>query len=170
MPDGPTDDLTSRLAGLYDAHGAGLYRYALLLTMRHDAAADVVQEVFAAVWAGAALPDDPARYLMRAVRNRALSVRRRRALRGETPLGPVLVYAAGGPAVDPAIGLALDAALAALPVDQRETVHLHVFEGWSFREIAEATDVSINTVAARYRYALAHLKRTLSAMRPEGSR
>ena len=60
--------------------------------------------------------------------------------------------------------------LAALVTDallQREVVHLHVFDGLTFREIAEASGASINTVAARYRYALAKLRVLLDGVSPD---
>jgi RNA polymerase sigma-70 factor (ECF subfamily) len=57
----------------------------------------------------------------------------------------------------------VEQALAALPVEQREVVYLKVYEGLTLQEIATLCDVSINTVASRYRYALAALRRELSA-------
>ena len=44
---------------------------------------------------------------------------------------------------------------------QREVVHLHVYEGMTFQEVANATGDSINTVAARYRYALDKLRKMI---------
>jgi DNA-directed RNA polymerase specialized sigma24 family protein len=44
---------------------------------------------------------------------------------------------------------------------------LHVFDGMTFREIAEASGASINTVAARYRYALAKLRVLLDGVRSD---
>jgi RNA polymerase sigma-70 factor (ECF subfamily) len=54
--------------------------------------------------------------------------------------------------------LALDAAIRALPPEQREVIHLHVFEGLTFKEVALATGEPANTVASRYRYALEKLR------------
>ena len=54
--------------------------------------------------------------------------------------------------------LALDAAIRALPPEQREVIHLHVFEGLTFKEVALATGEPPNTVASRYRYALEKLR------------
>jgi RNA polymerase sigma-70 factor (ECF subfamily) len=56
----------------------------------------------------------------------------------------------------------LEAALRALPVEQREVVYLRVHEGLTFQEIADRCAVSINTVASRYRYATAALRRALA--------
>ena len=58
--------------------------------------------------------------------------------------------------------LALERALRLLPPHQREVVHLHVYEGWTFQAIADAAGESLNTVASRYRYALAKLKQSLT--------
>ena len=63
--------------------------------------------------------------------------------------------------------LALEAGIRLLTPEQREVVHLHVFDGLTFREIAEASGASINTVAARYRYALAKLRVLLDGVRPD---
>jgi RNA polymerase sigma-70 factor (ECF subfamily) len=54
--------------------------------------------------------------------------------------------------------LALERAIRELPAEQREVVHLHVFEGWTFQEVADASGESINTIASRYRYALVRLR------------
>ena len=54
--------------------------------------------------------------------------------------------------------LALEQALRGLPPVQREVVHLKVFEGMTFQEIADLTDESINTIASRYRYAIEALR------------
>ena len=56
---------------------------------------------------------------------------------------------------------ALNAALRALPAAQRRVVEAQVFGGMTFREIAEATGESINTLTARKRYALRNLARAL---------
>jgi RNA polymerase sigma-70 factor (ECF subfamily) len=54
--------------------------------------------------------------------------------------------------------LALERAIRTLPAEQREVLHLHVFEGMTFQEVADATGDSINTIASRYRYALDRLR------------
>ena len=46
-----------------------------------------------------------------------------------------------------------------LSAEQREVVRLRYWEEKSFKEIAEATGVSINTALGRMRYALQHLRR-----------
>lgn len=48
-----------------------------------------------------------------------------------------------------------------LPEEQREVVMMRYFSGLSFKEIAEQTDVSINTALGRMRYALINLRRMI---------
>jgi RNA polymerase sigma factor (sigma-70 family) len=48
-----------------------------------------------------------------------------------------------------------------LPEDQREVVILRHFCGLSFKEIADQTEVSINTALGRMRYALINLRRLI---------
>lgn len=52
-------------------------------------------------------------------------------------------------------------ALQALPAEQREVVTLRVWAEMTFAEIAETLGENQNTIAARYRYALANLKKHL---------
>lgn len=162
MAERPLNDRRSIVGRLYDQHGASLYRYALMLLADPAAAADAVQQVFTALLRPAATIafDHEAHYLRRAVRNECFSaLRRRKAREGDGPR-TVLEPVTADP-VAPEERMALERALRALPVDQREVVHLHVFEGHTFREIAEQAGESINTVAGRYRYALARLKTEL---------
>ncbi|MCX6563882.1 MAG: sigma-70 family RNA polymerase sigma factor [Candidatus Aminicenantes bacterium] len=56
---------------------------------------------------------------------------------------------------------ALNDALRVLPAAQRRVVEAQVFGGLTFREIAEATGESIDTLTARKRYAVRNLSRAL---------
>ena len=53
---------------------------------------------------------------------------------------------------------ALAAAVAALPIAQREVIALKIDGGLTFSEIAAVLGTSINTAASRYRYALEKLR------------
>lgn len=55
----------------------------------------------------------------------------------------------------------LAAAVERLPDDQREVVTLKIWNELTFAEIAEALEISPNTAASRYRYALGALRKTL---------
>jgi RNA polymerase sigma-70 factor (ECF subfamily) len=184
MAERPLEDPRARAGRLYDAHGAGLYRYAVMLLADTAAAEDAVHQVFITLLAPgvtakvAVTVDDEAAYLRRAVRNACYSRHRERRARGEVagePGGgdlrgesgsgtsqPLLEACAAPAGVPPEERLALERALRALAPEQREVVHLHVFEGLTFQEVATASGESINTIASRYRYALAHMRRLLS--------
>ncbi|MCK9290940.1 MAG: sigma-70 family RNA polymerase sigma factor [Bacteroidales bacterium] len=48
-----------------------------------------------------------------------------------------------------------------LPPEQKEVLHLRLYAEMSFKDIAEATDVSINTALGRMRYALINMRKMI---------
>lgn len=52
--------------------------------------------------------------------------------------------------------------LGQLPLEQQEVVRMRMFQEMSFKDIAEATGVSINTALGRMRYALINLRRMMT--------
>ena len=50
-----------------------------------------------------------------------------------------------------------------LPMEQREVVLLRYYGELSFKEIADLTDVSINTALGRMRYALINMRKTMES-------
>ena len=154
---------TEAIGAAYDRHAASLFRYAVVMLGDPSAAADAVHHVFAAWLDGAAAVDNEEHYLRRAVRNQCFSALRR--LRREAAaLVPILEP------IDPAAAnteqqVVLERMLLSLPAEQREVVHLKIFEGMTFQEIADTTGESINTIASRYRYAIEKMR----GMLQEGS-
>jgi len=61
----------------------------------------------------------------------------------------------------------LDAALDELPEEQREVFIAHEIEGYSFKELAAATGLGINTLLSRKHYAVVHLRQRLQAIYDE---
>ena len=61
----------------------------------------------------------------------------------------------------------LEAALEELPDEQREAFVGHELEGRSFKEMAEETGVSVNTLLSRKRYAVLHLRERLQSIHDE---
>jgi len=59
---------------------------------------------------------------------------------------------------------ALEGALDQLPANQREVFLAHEFEEKSFKQIAEETGTSVNTLLSRKRYAVLHLRKRLLAV------
>jgi RNA polymerase sigma factor (sigma-70 family) len=50
-----------------------------------------------------------------------------------------------------------------LPEDQRSVLWMRIYADMSFKEIAEETNVSINTALGRMRYALINLRKMIDA-------
>jgi RNA polymerase sigma factor (sigma-70 family) len=61
----------------------------------------------------------------------------------------------------------LELALDELPEEQRTVFVGHEFEGRSFKEMAAATGVSVNTLLSRKRYAVQHLRERLQSIYDE---
>ena len=61
----------------------------------------------------------------------------------------------------------LDDALDELPAEQREVFVAHEVMGYSFKELAAETGVSVNTLLSRKHYAVLHLRERLQAIYDE---
>jgi RNA polymerase sigma-70 factor (ECF subfamily) len=164
----PSDDPSTLLAALYDTYAGPLYRYAVMLLADAAGAEDAVQQAFAklAQMGRRALTIESAGdYLRSAVRNecwRLLARRRRRQEVGLTAAAPFLEAATADPG-DADERTRVEAAVRALAPEQREVLHLKLYAGHTFQQIADLLGVSINTVASRYRYALGKLRQLLPA-------
>lgn len=148
-------------ATLYDVHGAPLFRAAVLILGSREEAEDAVQDVFIGlVQLGRRLAGirNLRAYLFASLRHAA--ARRARKADAERP---ELLPAADAPSAlpDADVAVRLERGLAALPLEQREVVALHVDGGLTFAECAEALGISANTAASRYRYALDKLRGSL---------
>lgn len=148
------------LADLYDRYVEELYRYALIILGDPAGAEDAVHQAFyKLVRSAGRVPEirEAQAYLRVAVRNECFSLLRRRQ---EEPVDawPPLLEPCSTRGDNPIEREAIEAALRALSAEQREVVHLRVFEGLTFREIGERIGVPVNTAASRYRYALVRLR------------
>jgi len=149
------DEVTS----LYQKHGASLVAYVCCCGLDFGSAEDVVQQVFLKLLRGSTfLPESPVAYLYRAVRNASLNHRRKFQREVELPDGGNWLIGPSGRSLE---ALAVQAALRALPEEQRETVFLKVWGGMTLQEIADLLEISIHTVASRHRYALEKLRERL---------
>ncbi len=152
----------STIEMLYRKYSSALVLYALSLTGERSRAQDVVHQVFLNLLERGSLGHavDVKAYLFASVRNAVLNdakVRNRDASldRDSAWFEP--------PNRDYAAEVNLRRALAALNDEQRQVTVLHVWGELTFSQIAEVMGVSPNTVASRYRYALAKLRDTLCA-------
>ena len=61
----------------------------------------------------------------------------------------------------------IDEALEEMPPEQRSVFIAHEWEGYSFKELATETGVSVNTLLSRKHYAVQHLRRRLQSIYQE---
>jgi len=149
-------------AELYDACSEDLLRYLATRLASADRAADVLQTAMLRAVKSRrrfAKVDSPAAYLFQIARNEATRLAKRLARRSEQPFTVVQTLELIDETTDSREDVeTILAALARLNEEDRELVHLKIYTGLTFREIAEVTGVPQATVATRYRRALDSLR------------
>jgi RNA polymerase sigma-70 factor (ECF subfamily) len=131
-------------------------------------AEDAVQDAFVRFWSKHRdKPVSNQGLLFAAVRSAALDQLRRekrRRNREQSALAQDVVIS-GEKLFEPAAGedeqRLLEAAIGALPIEQREVLTLKIWGELTFAEIAEALSIPANTAASRYRYALSALRKSM---------
>jgi RNA polymerase sigma-70 factor (ECF subfamily) len=140
-----------------------LYRHALRIVGTTSDAEDVVQDALFSAWRSIASFQGSSfrAWLFRIATNRALDHLRSRKRRPELPLDPPedddvawAEPAAPGPDLTQLAGdrealAVVEAALGALPAEQRAALLLRDVEGFPYEEIAVITSVEIGTVKSR---------------------
>jgi RNA polymerase sigma factor (sigma-70 family) len=104
-------------------------------------------------------------WLFRVARNRITDLFRKK--KPELGIDEFLPSADAGPDAEYARTVLLEeveAALDELPESQRQVFIAHEIEGRSFKELAEATGVSVNTLLSRKHYAVVHLRERLQSI------
>jgi RNA polymerase sigma factor (sigma-70 family) len=143
---------------------------------------DILQDVFFELIEAYHLPAPIERvnaWLFRVARNRVVDLFRKKreqyleviggertAEDGELRLDLLLPAPDGSPEAAYArstLVTALQAALDELPTDQREVFVAHELDGLSFKEMASRSGVPMNTLLARKRYAVLHLRSSLQS-------
>jgi len=146
----------SEIRALYERHGSALIAYACSLGLDVASAQDIVQKLFLKLLEGQTLAEESATgYLYRAVRNACFNQHRDRAK--DVPLETAESWLSHRNK-DREAELTLQRALSELPEEQSQVVIMRVWGGMTLEEIAAATDVSLNTAASRYRYAIEKLQ------------
>jgi RNA polymerase sigma-70 factor (ECF subfamily) len=159
---------------LYDEHAQPLYAFLLNLTRNEADTRDLLQDVFIKLARDpemlAGVRNERA-FLIRLAHNAAIDWMRRHGTRDKTreqfTAENISPFA---PATDPdeqTLRAALAEALAELPPEQRAVMHLKLWEGLTFDEIATALDIPSNTAASRYRYGLDKLRARLRPLYEE---
>lgn len=166
----------SAISQLIDRHSARVRDYIRMMVKDRDVADDILQETLIKV----VRVIDEGRYadsgkflswVLRIAHNQVIdyfrSQRNNRTV-GESDAGYNVLGTlrfADGTAEDRMISEQIEAdvrrLIDCLPQEQREVVMLRYYSGMSFQEIADQTEVSINTALGRMRYALINLRKMI---------
>jgi RNA polymerase sigma-70 factor, ECF subfamily len=162
------------LGALYDRYGRLVFSLALHILYDDALAEEVTQDVFVQLWNKAGLYHPElgrvVTWLMSMARNRGIDVLRRQSVRPEghraaweDGVSPELHETV---AVEHLVELeqqkaTLLSAISQLPEDQRQTLALAYFQGYSHQQIADALDQPLGTVKTRLRLAMQKLRQTL---------
>jgi RNA polymerase sigma factor (sigma-70 family) len=157
------------LAELYDRYGRVAYGLALRIVRDPGLAEDAVQEAFLTIWRSANrfLPEraKASTWVLTLVHRRAVDLVRKEERRRAEPLEAAAQPT--GEAVDDVAWLRLQrervqAALKALPDQQRETLELAYYGGFSQSELADRLGEPLGTIKSRMFAGLGRLRQLLA--------
>lgn len=146
-------------------HGRALVLLARQWVATHADAEDVVQEALVRCWRSRDRTREPVPFLFACVRHCALDwqrSRQRQVRREQSAARPESEPLLACPVEQDERRQAIEAALRELPVEQAEVLVMRIWGGLSVPQIAAALEAPANTVASRYRYALARLREQLA--------
>lgn len=154
------------LEGIYREHAPALFRFLLRLTGNEAETRDVLQEIFIRLAKTPRLLEGvaaPRSYLFRMAHRLVIDRHRREKTRqhyDDRAYQERASFTHPEPLADDAMWMqkALASSLETLPPEQKAVVVLKVWEEMTFTEIAGVLDISANTAASRYRYALDKLR------------
>ena len=157
---------------LYDRHGGAAYSLAYRIVGKQAAAEDVVQEALLSIWRSRRRYD-PTRgsvrtWILGIVHNRAIDGLRRSSVhdRRRETLDVVEERFEASERTDVEVARREEArsvrgALETLPTEQRQTIELAYFGGFTQNQIAELMDEPVGTVKGRMRLGLDKMRREL---------
>ncbi len=162
----------SALETLYDRYSGLVYKLALRILLTEDAAADLTQEIFLALW------NKPEKYhadrgslsVYLSVMTRSQALNRLRSAKSQQQLiqrfGRMVMSDSGdNPNLDRValeeLSQRVKTALKQLPDAQRHVLELAYYDGFSQSDITEKTGVPLGTVKSRSRQGLLKLRELL---------
>jgi RNA polymerase sigma-70 factor (ECF subfamily) len=153
----------------YEEFGPALVAYASSVLGDRSSSEDALQQVFLKLLKGDIEVPTPAKpYLFRAVRNTALShigrSSRNVPLEKEGETGTTREQWFEAPVELGYWSAKLENAVQELPLEQREVLVMKIWGEMTFNEIATVLDISMSTVASRYRYAIAKLRELMQSI------
>ena len=164
----------SNLDRLYDEHAQALFGFLLNLTRNEADTRDLLQHIFVKL---AQRPEllrnvgEERAFLLRMANNLAIDFFRRSSTRAKNyerfSAEIIDLFARASDVDQAAFQERLTQALGELPAEQRAVVHLKLWEGLTFEQIAATLGLSLNTAASRYRYGLDKLRTRLRPLYDE---
>jgi RNA polymerase sigma factor (sigma-70 family) len=184
FPKGLMTQQDQRLSDSIKRNYAALRAFVRKRVADQSDAEDILQDVFSELVEAYRMMqpiEQVTAWLYRVARNRIIDLFRRRAREGtadarvndegeEMSLEELLPSPEAGPDAAYARTVlleALDEALDELPAEQREAFVGHELMGYSFKELAEQTGASVNTLLSRKHYAVLHLRERLESFYDE---
>jgi RNA polymerase sigma-70 factor (ECF subfamily) len=162
------------LEWLYDEHAQALFAFLVNLTRNETDTRDLLQELFVKLARNPCLLDDvqdQRAFLLRLAHNLAIDLIRRRGTREQNyermAQETASVFGRSADPDEQTFRSALSDALGDLPAEQRAVVHLKLWEGLTFQQIAELIRIPPDTAASRYRYGLDKLRQRLRPLYDE---
>jgi RNA polymerase sigma factor (sigma-70 family) len=180
-----TAEQDQSIAQAMERDGSRLRNYIRKHVVDLEAAEDILQEVFVELVEAYRLVkpiEQVSGWLFRVAKNRIIDRFRGRRLESlsqdrygadddvAVSLEDLLPSPDSGPEAAYARSVLLDEvdeALREMPEEQRSVFIAHEWEGYSFKELAAETGVSVNTLLSRKRYAVLHLRRRLRSIYEE---
>lgn len=175
-----------RISEIFAEEGARLRNFIRRRVPNEADAEDLLQDVFYEVTVASRLAEPVERWgawMFRVARNRIIDLFRKKKTERlgseqvavseegeELLLEDVLPSRDAGPAAEYARSVLLEEieeALEELTEEQRDVFIAHEVEGYSFKEIAARTGVTVNTLLSRKHYAVVHLRKRLQAVYDE---
>ena len=148
----------------------GLFRFALTYTMNEDSAEDIVQDTFTRLWTMIpSLPDNTnlSAYLYSSVKNSCLNYYKHLQVEdaNQSKLTEALVYAGSLEYEDDSELLdKVWGCLQKFPDQQRKVLEMKIFQNMSYREIAQALDLSEGSVHTHVKRAYKFIRESMPAV------
>lgn len=152
---------------LFEIYADKLFGYALYITRKPEDAEEVLQNSFLRLVRNTETlkkVDNLKAYFYKSIKNEALNFKRKH--NGGNSLEDLIFEIPSQPEEREEC-IMLKESIGSLPEEQREIVILKVYEGMNFREIASLLEISANTAASRYRYAIEKLKNSFGGKNEE---
>ena len=158
------------LEELYDAHAGSLFGFVMQMTRNEADTRDVLQDIFCRLVREPRLLRGvkcPGAFLTRMAYRLVIDRSRRREVRERHRSFQTEVFEPAAEPDEAAFRESLDAAMATLPDEQRAVIHLKLWGGHTFGEIAATLNISSHTAASRYRYGIDKLRTRLRPLYEE---